>query len=74
MKYSLRSLMIVVTLVAMYFGMYSQLLRPVEVDPDDWPCVVIPGDRHADFRAGGEFSRLMFTPAVWLDRKVRPDF
>ena len=66
--------MIVVTLVAVYLGMYSPLLRPVEVDLDDWPCVIIPGDRHADFKVGGKFSRLVFAPAVWLDRKVRPEF
>lgn len=74
MKYSLRSLMIVVTLICIYCGAYSAMLSPVVIVDEASLGMVVSGYREPDFRIGGVISRFVFAPAIWLDRQIRPEY
>ena len=74
MKYSLRSLMIVMALFAAYFGAYAAMLRPVVMVEQGWHGMVVRGCREPHFRIGDTFSQYIFAPLVWIDRLARPAY
>jgi hypothetical protein len=72
MKYSLRSLMIVVTLACVYFGMYSAMLHPEVIVEESVLGIVGSGYREPHFRIGDAVAQIVFAPLVCIDRRVRP--
>jgi hypothetical protein len=74
MKYSLRSLMIAVTLICVYLGAYPAMLQPVVMVEKGWHGMVVSGCREPHFRIGDGVSQFVFAPLVWIDRLVRPDY
>jgi hypothetical protein len=72
MKYSLRSLMIVFTLVCVYLGAYSANLDALEVN------VRLHGVashyRDPRFRVGDTVSQFVFRPVVCIDQMLRPEY
>jgi hypothetical protein len=74
MKYSLRSLMIVVTLVGVYLGTYSALLQPVDIVDEGILGMVVSGYREPHFRCGDVTAKFIFAPLIWIDQRVRPAY
>ena len=74
MKYSLRSLMIVVTLACVYLGSYSATLTPIVVVDEGWHGMVVSGQREPRFRIFDGVLQFVFLPVIWCDRVVRPGY
>lgn len=74
MKYNLRSLMIVVTLVCVYFGMYSAMLHPVVIVEEGMLGMVGSGYREPHFRRCDAVSQIVFAPLVCIDQRIRPNY
>ena len=74
MKYSLRSLMVVVTLVGVYFGTYSALLQTVVIMDEGILGMVVSGYREPHFRYGDATAQVIFAPLIWIDQRVRPAY
>ena len=74
MKYNLRSLMVVITLFAFYFGAYSAMLQPVVMVEEGWHGMVVSGCRKPHFRIGDTVTQFVFAPLVWIDRLARPGY
>jgi hypothetical protein len=71
-RFSLRTLVLATFLVAAYFGSYLALVSRIGIVDQGHLGMVINGRIEAKYGAGGEAARILFLPAEWLDRTLRP--
>lgn len=63
--------MVVVALPLLYGGAYLAMLKPSTFFSAPGDVVV---HRDAAYRFGGDTAAVIFAPANWVDRKLRPSY
>jgi hypothetical protein len=71
---STRVSFVILVLVVAYIVTYCALLNPVVVANEVHLGMIIEGCREPDYRAGGDFARVFFRPANWMDQHIRPAY
>ena len=72
-QFSIRSVLFIALIVNLYLGSYQLLLRPAKV--------TVIGDRgwlwsHREprFLIGGVASQVVYSPLIWIDRRIHSDY
>lgn len=74
MRYSLRTLLIVVAALSIYLASYKAIMQPMIYAKVGSLGFVIDGHRAPSYRIAEPISRVVFWPAAWIDQRTRPGF
>jgi len=74
MRYSLRTLLILVAALSIYLASYKAIMHPMDYVSEGSATYAIVDHRAASYRVAEPIARIVFWPAAWIDQRIRPGF
>jgi hypothetical protein len=73
-QFRLRTFFALNVLISVYFASYVALVQRVNYVDRGFSGIVVSGYRAPGYRFCEPIARIVFWPAAWLDRQLRPDY